>query len=36
MVVINTAFKLLGSSSHNRWAGISRLRFDFEFFVSCT
>ena len=36
MMVINTAFKLLGSLSHNRWAGISRLRLDFEFFVSCT
>ena len=36
MMVINTALKLLGSLSHNRWAGISRRHFDFEFFVSCT
>ena len=35
MMVINTAFILLGFSSHNRWAGIIRLRFDYEFFVSC-
>ena len=36
MMVINTAFKLLGPLSHNRWARISHLRLDSEFFVSCT
>ena len=36
MMVINTAFKLLGPLSHNRWARISHRRLDSEFFVSCT